>query len=484
MAEIKSLKTLAKASATANDVLLVTNTSTNVATKYSLTNVFPSLLNYGASGSSLFVDVTGKNQLRFKGIKSADAKVTVTTVSNDLVLSLIEAQIDLSNCNNTSSEFTNGVNFTKTVTGTNTVPNGGTGLTNIAKGSIIYAAATNVLAQTVLSTNGALLIGNATAGLPINSTLTAGSNVTITNGPGSITIAASLTALAANLDCSTFGVNLSHGVGRSWVSGDGSAEGMSVDSAGRVFMGDSNPAVPTVAGQLHMGGTSTVALAIGNTNNYKDHSIMALTAPAGVSGLNLTLQGANASSGNTVGGAITIKAGNGSGSGSGGGVNIYGGNSTSGIPGAIKLYTTLGGVNSLGLELGLNKDVKISAGNAVVVAADKGFMHMGSGVVSQATDHSTGVTLNTTSGVITLAAVTLAAATNAQFVFTNSTIKADSVIMLTMQDENTTNNAQLTAALITVAAGSCSITIHNPAASGSTSATASKVHFLIINKTI
>jgi len=66
MAEIKSLKSLAKSSPTINDVLLVTNTSTNIATKYTLTNLFPSLVHKG-SGEKLFTPISGKNQLNFKG---------------------------------------------------------------------------------------------------------------------------------------------------------------------------------------------------------------------------------------------------------------------------------------------------------------------------------------------------------------------------------------------------------------------------------
>lgn len=57
------------------------------------------------------------------------------------------------------------------VTGTLPVANGGTGQTSY--------------------TDGQLLIGNTTGGTLAKATLTAGSNITITNGPGSITIAAS-----------------------------------------------------------------------------------------------------------------------------------------------------------------------------------------------------------------------------------------------------------------------------------------------------
>ena len=105
------------------------------------------------------------------------------------------------------------------------------------------------------------------------------------------------------------------------------------------------------------------------------------------------------------------------------------------------------------------------------------------GTVTQATNHTTAVTLNASSGVITLAAAALAATTNVEFTLTNSFIKSTSVIMLTMQDENTQDNSQLACACHTVADGSCKITILNPHASNATSATASKIHFLVINGT-
>ena len=103
------------------------------------------------------------------------------------------------------------------------------------------------------------------------------------------------------------------------------------------------------------------------------------------------------------------------------------------------------------------------------------------GAVTQETNHTTGVTINATSGIITLAAVALNATTNAEFTVTNSFVKSDSVILVTVQDENTTNNVQLAAAIHTVADGSFKISLVNPHSSGNTSTTASKIHFLVIN---
>ena len=124
MAEIKSLRTLTKSSATSSDVLLVTNTGTNVATKYVLTNLFPSLTHKG-SGQQLFTSVTSKNQLNFKGIRSGNTgKLSISTSGNDVLISLIERGINLNNCNNADSQFSRGVNFNKIITGFNRVING------------------------------------------------------------------------------------------------------------------------------------------------------------------------------------------------------------------------------------------------------------------------------------------------------------------------------------------------------------------------
>ena len=63
-------------------------------------------------------------------------------------------------------------------------------------------------------------------------------------------------------------------------------------------------------------------------------------------------------------------------------------------------------------------------------------------------------------------------------------MQADSVILVTMQDENTTNNAQLSCAVHTIAGGSFKISVHHADSAGATSATASKIHFLVINNSV
>jgi hypothetical protein len=115
------------------------------------------------------------------------------------------------------------------------------------------------------------------------------------------------------------------------------------------------------------------------------------------------------------------------------------------------------------------------------VAASAATQGLDTGTVTQATNHATAVTLNKRAGVITLAAAALANATNAEFTVTNDKVQADSVILVTTQDENTTDNTCIIATVHTIAAGSFIINVNHPDSVGSTSATASKIHFLVIN---
>ena len=125
-------------------------------------------------------------------------------------------------------------------------------------------------------------------------------------------------------------------------------------------------------------------------------------------------------------------------------------------------------------------NLALTDGNLVITAADHGIIHTNSGTVTQGTNATTGVTLNTTSGVITTYAATLATNTEVQFAVTNSTVQADSVVICTMQDENTDANSHILVTTNTIAGGSFNINLFN-CGSGTASATACKIHFLVIN---
>ena len=481
MAKITDLGTLAKTSVASTDFLLVTSSATGQSKKLTVESLFPAVSTAGSSSETLYnsATLTNKNQIAFKGIKSGDTGLlTVGTTSSNLVLTVLEAGIDLSLCNNATSGFITGVDFSGTVTGECGVTNGGTGLSTVAKGSVLYASNTDTIAaSTAMSTNGQLLIGNATNGYPSVATLTAGTGVTITNAAGAITIAASIANAESNIDMrnaansTTYNIDLVGGT--AFISGDGSAEGLTVDNDGKVFIGQSTPTA-AFADSLNIKG----GIRFTNTDAP---TIKPTATTSSTAGQAVTIEGG--SSAGAAAGALNLKGGTASGNGAGGNVVICAGRDTSGSSdGNVQLKTYTGGTETAGLTVAAEgQNVTVDTGNLVITQAAKGLVHTGTGTVTQASNHTTGVTINATSGRITLAASALAAATNAEFTVTNSTVTANSIIMLTVQDENTTNNAQITACTHTIASGSFVISLHNPAATGATSATSSKIHFLVIN---
>jgi len=76
---------------------------------------------------------------------------------------------------------------TPAISGTLVVANGGTGAASLNDGGILLGSGTGVITATAVLTNGQLLIGDG-LGDPVLATLTGGTEITITNGAGSITI--------------------------------------------------------------------------------------------------------------------------------------------------------------------------------------------------------------------------------------------------------------------------------------------------------
>ena len=318
MAKITDLGTLAKTSVASTDFLLVTSSATGQSKKLTVESLFPAVSTAGSSSETLYnsATLTNKNQIAFKGIKSGDTGLlTVETTSSNLVLTVLEAGIDLSLCNNATSGFISSVDFTGTVTGECGVTNGGTGLATVAKGSVLYASNTDTIAaSTAMSTNGQLLIGNATNGYPSVATLTAGSNMTVTNGAGTITLAASLATLAANLDTGSYNIDLN----TNYISDDGSDRGLYVHTNGKVILNDSGSTLTTgeATGQLNVQGSTSTAITIGNTAAYQsNYDIVGTNSASGTNGADLRIYAATAGGGNMDGGDLQLFAGAGTGSG-------------------------------------------------------------------------------------------------------------------------------------------------------------------------
>ena len=112
-----------------------------------------------------------------------------------------------------------------------------------------------------------------------------------------------------------------------------------------------------------------------------------------------------------------------------------------------------------------------------------GLNAVNTGAVTQATNHSTAVTLNKQAGVITLAGVALNTNSSAEFTFNNSNIKAGSVVITGLQAAATgrTAGANLQVYVHTIAAGSCKVVVANTDDENTDSADVFAIHFMVIN---
>jgi hypothetical protein len=311
MATITSLSTLAKTSVGANDYLLVANGVTPANNKFLLQDLFPTVNTLGTSSEALFVSTTNKNTLNFKGIKSLNTLLTVATASNNITLQVNEANINLANCNNATAGFLSTVALASNVSGVLPIANGGTGLSTLSTSSFLYSNSSGAMTALPFGTNGQIVVGR-TGLAPVLANLTAGTNVTITNGSGTITIAASLSTFTSAVNAA--GYNF---YGYGWLSPDSSNRGIKMGSGGQAFIGSGTP-TPFYSGDLNVANS----IYLNGNINQTIGSILTSTATPGA----LNIRAANANS-STVGGNLNIYAGNSQGSANAGGdINYLPGN--------------------------------------------------------------------------------------------------------------------------------------------------------------
>jgi hypothetical protein len=103
--------------------------------------------------------------------------------------------------------------------------------------------------------------------------------------------------------------------------------------------------------------------------------------------------------------------------------------------------------------------VNISGGTVRLGSGALGYGAGNGGTVTQATDKTTGVTLNKLSGDITLNAAALAAGTVASFTLTNSNIGVDDLVHAAHNSAGTNGAYAVTAQVLS--AGSCLISVRN-----------------------
>lgn len=510
--KVSQLRTANKAGNTSREYVLLSNIDTGSSSKLALNDVLPTLQSGKTSGAvtegtagttvqDLFVGGgvgssianSDKSILIFKGLNVEDAngalKIRTDVSTSDsnkknVVIELSQSSIDLSVASNTTSKFlsaTGGSNVltlsdTTHYTGDLPVEAGGTGVSTLTDGGILLGNGTGAVQATASLTKGSLLVGTSSAdpaehviggaldgyALVVDSTATNG----IKWGKPQI----STLSLTSDLDTN----NNSIDIGSGWLTATGSTSGLRLNtSTDYIYIGQSTPYFSL---SLNVQG----GVELGSSNGNSAESIVARTCSVGASPA-LSLQASDNADSST-GGDLNLKGGAGDAAAAGGNVNIEGGlkGSSGTDDGEVRIKT--GGTTALTVDK--DQDVNVTAGSLIAPARFGYKVSGGAGAtqVTQTTSLSTGVTLNGTAGKITLYSGSVAAGLERDFVFTNVSITANSIIMLSVEvGAAATTGATLCALAHTVTAGSCTIRLSNP---GSAPTTGSEViHFFVIDVT-
>ena len=554
MAKVETFPLLGTTSVLADHVIYVVNETADTDNKLQLNTLFPTISDNGSAGQLLHTgSLTNLTQINLKKIATASTSsgaLTATThADGHLLISLVEASLDLANCSNSSSGFITTVNLATNV-GSTILPvaNGGTGAASLtdggillgsgtgavtamavlAKGSIIAGDGTTDPAVVTVGTNGYLLQADSTAGagvswlqtLPVANggtgatTLTA-NGVLIGNGTSAVTSIALATkgqilvgdgtgnpsALTVGTDGQLLMANAAAGsgvqwinnhldlldefvmpgstvldmnnniidLGTGWLSGNGTAEGINIDAAGKVFIGEDTPTA-FFDTALNFIGDITVSGA----------SVFQAKAVSGA-GSNISLI-AGGSTGASAGGMVVKGGDSTGGNGNGGSLTLGGGiKNGSGTDGTIIFKT--GNTEAMSITAAQDLNVKKSI---IFNDATEGIVYTSMGTVTQASNHSTAVTVNAMAGVITLAAIALATGTEATFLVTNSAAQIDSLILLTVDSPSiaaSTDDSVIIAQVAAKADGSFKIMLKN-VGDANTDDSARQINFLIINNRV
>jgi hypothetical protein len=471
---IYKLVTLAKTDVDNYDYLQADNSVNSKQQKISLNSLFPSMATTGTSSESLYVSVTNKNQLNFKGIKAGDTGLlTVATDTNNIVLTVLEAGIDLDLCNNLNAGFLKAIDFSGSVTGECPVVSGGTGLSTVAKGSILYASAADTIAAATPASNGQILVHNSTTGVPAWASLGAGTNLTLdVSSAGAVTLNAAYTTATAILDMANYNIDL----GTGYISADGSTnQGIRVTGA-NTYLGASGSYFNNAI--LNIGG--------GGIEFSDSSSITATDQTGGTAGKNVTIEGGGSAA--AAAGGVYITGGTATGNGAGGSVIIQAGRDTSGTAdGTIQLKTYTGGVATSALNVTAEgQDIQIPTGNLVITTANKTIVMSDRTDATQGTSATNSVTNNSASGIITLYGAALASQAEVEFTFTNSVIQSDSVILTGLECAATgrTAGANIQVYFHTKATGSCKIVVANTDDVSTDADDVFKIHYMVVNNSV
>ena len=508
--KVSDLRTTNKTASTSSQYLFVSDISTSQSTKIALDDVFPSLqsgaalgtVSEGTTGKTLDLFIgggvgsassnTNKSILIFRGLRALDdtgsqtnalsARIDTSTADpnkQNITLKLDATKINAASLINTTSKFisevggTNALSLTNGGTqfnGTLPVAYGGTGKVTFTQNELLYGNGTSAIG-TVRLTKGDLLSTNTGGGAP--QVLSVGTNGYVLQANSAQTLGLEWVDGSSLFTGGTLSSNLNLGGNDILLNGgkltNTGTGGINIASAtGKVYLGAGTPSYPDTATV-----DGNVAFIANSSSTLYVESHDELTPPE------LTVHGSDAQSATgRTGGNLKIAAGDGDGVGDGGTLYLDGGVAgASGTHGDV--VTRINGLAATTVDE--NSNFAVESGDVKIIAADKGLVHQGSGTVTQLSSFSTGVTINTTSGVITLNnASTLAGDATASFLVTNSTVTATSLVFLTLFDKTGASNPRYSVSLGNQAAGSFTVLLHNTENSVSTAGIL-RVNFLVVN---
>ena len=233
---IDDLLTTAIADVTATHYLAIDNGTTT--TKLAALDLTIQEINTLGSGAGV-AKTYSLGTLTQRGIVAGTNALTVAESANDVTLSVVPGNIDitqldnisnfdLSLASNTNSGFLSTVNLTSDVTGILPVANGGTGLATLPDNSVLIGNGTSSIDSILMTTNLQVVAGSSTG--PAAYTLTGGDNINITqnNTDDTITIAASATLVETGDSPSFVDLTASGDV---TISGDTSVQDICINDA-------------------------------------------------------------------------------------------------------------------------------------------------------------------------------------------------------------------------------------------------------------
>ena len=485
MAQIKNLSNLSKSNTTNSHYVYVQNTATTSDFKFQLNSIFPTISDVGSAGVKSHNNFSNTTQLNLRKIAatSTSSGALTSTLHGDghILLSLVEASLDLNNCDNSTSAFLSTVNLASNVGATILpVANGGTGAATLTANGLLVGNGTSAVTAVDLSTKGSIVVGD---GIGNPSAVAVGTNDFVltadsTTASGVAWKAVTIgSALSATLDTDNNNIDL----GTGFINGDGANnKGLSFNSSGQVFIGSGTPSLSqalNINGNIALTDDTTMEPVSQASGNGKTLKIHAGGASAG-SGAALVLKGGDSTGGGGNGGAVTIQGGEKEGGGTSGNITLSPVNDTNtGV-------TT--GLVADALIVDPNLDATMRYGNMVFGTPTKGLVYTSRADVTQLTDHSTSVTSNGTAGIITLAAVSLASGAEAEFRVVNSAAQRDSLILLTVESVaigSTTDDSVIIAQIAGKADGNFDVALKN-VGDAATDTNARKVHYLIVNNSV